>query len=375
MAPNQVPGAIDMPRLRRWLLAAALAAILLLAVLSLVGAFLGAERAAALFRSPPLAAFWLLAAALLGAGLVALPRLWRRPGLAVLHLGALLVLVGGLWGSPASHALTARLFGTERVARGVLALERGRAANTVWDRQLNERRGRLGFLVRLDDLDVDYAPWRLYASVQPAGDGPRRWRRVPWGPDSVARTGVDGITVGFLRWVPKANDLGRGPLPLLELRRGAAGYEGVPNPRATPADAPVDLPIAQHQMPPGTPPGAALYPDEATWEAAARPRVAVAPPAEPVRSHRPRVSVLRHGEVRATATLAPNHPLHYDGYHIYLNTCDPLKAEAAVVTVVSDRGLWAARAGFVLLAGGAAWQFWLAPIVRAARRRRKAVGP
>ena len=70
-----------MKQLRQILLWAVLGGVTLLLALSIIGAFLGDERARVLFNSLPLAVFWLLLLGLLAAGLIYFKRLIHSPGL------------------------------------------------------------------------------------------------------------------------------------------------------------------------------------------------------------------------------------------------------------------------------------------------------
>ena len=93
-----------MKQLRQVILWTVLAAIGLVATLSIVGAFLGAERAKDLFNSAPLVAFWFILLALLVAGLVFFRRLVATPAGLAMHLGTFLVVAGAMWGSDQAHA-------------------------------------------------------------------------------------------------------------------------------------------------------------------------------------------------------------------------------------------------------------------------------
>ncbi len=99
---------VNLPAIfRRSLLWLTLVLLALLSVLAVVGAFLGPQRASELFNSPPLAGVWtLLTGVLLCAAIALLIR--RRLGLAMLHAGAMLVIVGGMWGSQGAHQLRTR---------------------------------------------------------------------------------------------------------------------------------------------------------------------------------------------------------------------------------------------------------------------------
>ena len=111
-----------MTRVKRAVLWAALIAIVLLVVLSIYGAFLGAERARAFFNSLPLAVYWFALIALLVAGFIAFRRLLQTPSLLLMHLGSILVLLGALWGSNGGHALAKRVFGVDKIPEGQMGI-------------------------------------------------------------------------------------------------------------------------------------------------------------------------------------------------------------------------------------------------------------
>lgn len=139
-------------RAGRW---AELAGVALLAALCVVGAFLGPERARAMFNSPPLAVFWVLALLGAGRGVVGRARMPERVAL----VGVVLVLAGGLWGSDAGHRLADRLLGRDRAAGGYMFLPKGRFCDDLFDRDFEHRIGRLPFQLVLREFrfDVDQA--------------------------------------------------------------------------------------------------------------------------------------------------------------------------------------------------------------------------
>lgn len=162
-------------KLGLWLVLLATAA---LAVLSVVGAFLGAERAGALFNSTPLIAFWAVLGVLLLAGLLAFKRLLGSPGLLCLHLGPLLILIGAGLGSRPVHELARRRLNRRRVRSGYMMIEAGQHSNLVLDRR-GRPIGRLPFSLQLRDFWIEYYPpradrWRLLAEVRPAQAGAGR---------------------------------------------------------------------------------------------------------------------------------------------------------------------------------------------------------
>jgi cytochrome c biogenesis protein ResB len=144
-----------------------LALIFGLVGLVVFGAFLGAERAKALFNSPPLWPVWAVLALALLAGFFVFAAKLRNPGLAALHAGCLLILLGSFWNSRAGHAFAARLGCADKIPWSYLVLHEGELGNLVWDETLAQPLGRLNFGVRLDKFGMDYYPQRS-AEYEPA---------------------------------------------------------------------------------------------------------------------------------------------------------------------------------------------------------------
>jgi len=160
----------------------------LLAVFSVAGAFLGARRSGALFNSPPLMVFWVLLALLLLSGLFSFKRLVRSPGLLASHLGPLLILLGGMWGSEAVQGLRERLFGTERITSGYMAIFEGETSNRVLDEALSHQIGRLPFSLRLNDFRIEYyeaadKTWLLFGTAPPSHEQCEHAKKVEEGED------------------------------------------------------------------------------------------------------------------------------------------------------------------------------------------------
>ncbi len=154
-----------MKQLRQILLWAVLVGIGLLLVLSVIGAFLGDERARALFNSIPLVIFWVLLLGLLAAGLIYFKRLIRSAGLLGVHLGSLLILLGAMLGSDGGHSLAAKLFGSKKIPHGYMRIYERQAGNRILDSEDNAEIGRLPFSVGLKDFRIEYYeledPWQL----------------------------------------------------------------------------------------------------------------------------------------------------------------------------------------------------------------------
>jgi hypothetical protein len=202
-----------MKRLRTIVMWVTLAAIAVLLVLSIVGAFLKAERARALFNSAPLIVYWIGLALLLAAGFAVYPRLVKRPAGLAMHLGTLFILVGAMWGSDTAHALRRDLFGAEKVPRGFMAIQEGTRENRVLGPDGQEVIAQLPFDLALHDFRMEYYAmpglrWHL-AVVAPlyGGDGrlvDQRQAEVPWEVGQTVSLPLTRAEVTVLEYLPRA---------------------------------------------------------------------------------------------------------------------------------------------------------------------------
>jgi hypothetical protein len=202
-----------MKRLRTIVMWVTLAAVAVLAILSIVGAFLEAEPAEAMFNSPPLIVYWIVLALLLAAGFIVYPRLLKRPAGLAMHLGTLLVLVGAMWGSDTAHALRRDLLGAEKVPSGFMFVREGSRDNRVIDPEDQEVLGELPFDIGLRDFRMEHyampgVRWDL-AVVAPVygGDGrlvDRRQAEVPWEAGETVRLPLTRADLTVLEYLPRA---------------------------------------------------------------------------------------------------------------------------------------------------------------------------
>jgi hypothetical protein len=141
-------------KFRYALMWAVLAMVVLLILLSIYGAFLGAQGARALFNSPILSAYWLVLMALLVTVLVVFGgRLISQAGLLLMHGGCILVLAGALWGSGAGLKIHNRLFGTDKIQKGQMFILEGTADNRIRLEDGNQIK-ELPFWIKLKDFRV-----------------------------------------------------------------------------------------------------------------------------------------------------------------------------------------------------------------------------
>jgi len=202
-----------MQRIRTIVMWVALAAIAVLAVLAVVGAFLGAEDARAMFNSVPLLVYWIGLGLLLAAGFIVYPRLLKRPAGLAMHLGTVLILAGGMWGSDLAHGLRHRVWGTEKVPRGFMAIPEGARERRVLDPDGQTVIGELPFDVALRDFRMDYYEmpglrWHL-AVLAPlyGGDGrlvDQRQAEVLWEVGRPVPLPLARAEVTVLEYLPRA---------------------------------------------------------------------------------------------------------------------------------------------------------------------------
>ena len=359
--------------LRRIWLWAALIAIAALALLSIVGAFLGAERAGRLFNSIPLAVFWCLLLTLLVGGFVASGRLIRRPALLAMHLGAVLVLAGGMWGSSAGHWLRARLGGREKVRRGYMLVEPGLAKSSLHEINNPDPLGRLGFGVKLEKSWVEYypaeePPYLTVGITRRQAAAGRQGRRIDWTIGRETPIPFTDAQVKVLQFFPAAR-----------FTREAGAMHVVPDASGLPA-CKLELTrgdrtvlgwlIADHGEEPAPLPLANLYATAGEWRRAGLPTLYLVK-TRAVRDFKSRLSIVRDGKVVASEVIEVNRPLHYGGYHFYHLDYDPAGGQGTVLLVVSDAGLAVVYAGFALICAAAVWRFWVEPAWRYVKARRR----
>lgn len=354
-----------MKRLRQIWLWAPLAAMGLLAVLSVVGASLGAERAGVMFNSPPLVVFWFLLAALLVACFFVSRGLLRSPGLLAMHLGSLAILAGAMWGSDTGHRLATKVIGREKIPHGYMVIDEGTANHILVDAK-GSPIGELPFDVRLDDFRITYyaakGPWLLGLGAVPGRGEPEgfvRARFFGWKEGEEAAIGDTPLRVRVLQYLPRAR-------PVLDVEGRIVGAR--PDEKSdTPAmEALVAWNDRQSRgwivVPEGEKYGVmSLAPILGTLEGAPdHPELGLylAEPQGMPKDYFSDLAVIQDGKVVVAKTIEVNDPLHWGGYHFYQADYDKEQEAYTILAVRSDSGLWAVYAGFVLLVAGAFVRFW-----------------
>jgi len=198
--------------LRQIILWAVLTAIGLLVVLSAIGALCGAEKAKELFNSWPLIAFWFVCLLLLASGFAAFRRLITAPAGIVMHLGAILIIAGAMWGSQGAHELRKWALGATKVQSGIMLIPQQEAEKTIYSNHTHEPIAGLPFSLYLKDFSIDYYPpkekeWFLIV-VAPAMDAQgqmgRREERIAWKEGEETQVPMTGVHLKVLRYFARA---------------------------------------------------------------------------------------------------------------------------------------------------------------------------
>lgn len=326
-----------MSRFRRAMLWAALIAIVLLTLLSIRGAFLGADGAQAFFNSLPLAVYWFALTALLVVGLAVFRRLLQIPALLLMHIGCVLILLGGMWSSKAGHVMQKQLFGIDKIVRGQLRMKIGdqepRSRIEIEDGN-NVRE--LPFAVRLNDFRMEYyEPGEIIIRT-----GARRIWRLPAKPGAQVSLGELGTLV-----VQKS---------FRNFKLRAEGDKQVPYDAPGNSNPAVQVVV---EKPDGTATAGYIFENFA-------PIFTEAVGFEPtyqrmVKDYVSEVEIVADGQAVAAKAIEVNHPLHYGGYHLYQHSLDEDDAgQYTILQVVSDSGLNVVYGGYVMLIAGVFWHFW-----------------
>jgi len=336
-----------MNRSKRSVMWAALTAIILLVGFSVYGAFLGADRAQAFFNSLPLALYWGGLAVLLIVGIVLFRRLVKVPSLLLVHLGCILLLAGGMWGSKAGHTLQKRLLGADVIRKGQMPILEGTTENRVQLADSNDT-GELPFSIRLADFRIEYyKPGTLILQDRAGG----RWR-MPAKPGETLALGAGWgkVTVQktFENW----------KMDISGDQRVAFDAPGGNNPAVEVA----------HEKPDGSTTQRFVFPQQMGHMNANQPLHMSYH--RSISDYISELKIIEDGREVAGKDIEVNHPLHYGGYHFYQHSYGQNEfGEYTVLMVVSDAGLNVVYAGYAMLIAGVFWHFLGRRLLKAARSR------
>jgi hypothetical protein len=323
-------------RLRRVALWAGLLLILLLIAFSIYGAFIGAESAKGFFNSIPLSVYWLAFAALLISAIVLFKRLLCFRGLFLIHLGCIIILAGGIFGSQAGFKIQDKLFKTDTIRTGQMIINEGTTERAV---ELEDGVIKmLPFAIKLVDFKIEYyQPGQLTIRTQ-KGEG----FKIPAEPGQKYVLGQDLGSVGIVRRFEYFKLTREG-----DKRVAIEDANGGPNPA-------IEVLI---KKPDGNEvtryvferfPGHARPDDNLQFSYN-----------RSVKDFLSDVEVVKDNKVVAKKSIEVNKPLHYGGYLFYQQGYDSDAGRYTILGVTSDKGLGIVFLGYILLCAGAFWHFWL----------------
>jgi len=330
---------------------AALALIIALTVLSVYGAFIGAERAQEFFNRIPMAVYWAGFALTLLVGLAVFRRLVRLPGMLLVHAGCILILAGGGWGSRMGYEIRNKLFGIDTIRAGQMVIPEGQTINLV-SLENSQDAAKLPFSIKLKDFRLEYYPTNLLIQTH---DG-RSWK----------------VPVEFGKQVSLGDDLGAITVvkSFENFRIGIEGGNNVPVDDPRPGSNPaLEILVTQPDGQMSKKYVFELFPGHSS------------PEDKFLMSYRrmpsdyiSELQVVRDGKVVGEKDIEVNHPLHYGGYHFYQHSYDAKGGQFTVLQVVSDTGLYIVYAGYWLLCLGVIWHLWLRHIFKAIGAKRQTNG-
>ncbi len=326
------------------LLWAALVWICLLAGFSIYGAFIGTDRAKQFFNTIPLSIYWFAFVLLLVVSFWSFGRLIKHPALLLIHAGCLLVLIGAMYGSVASHHLQSTLLGIDKIRTGRMIIYENDQTDIVFLPDGAEKQ--LPFSIRLKDFRIEhYEPGYLLTSADDKAN-----RRLPANTDAEYDLGPQYGKVTILRRFRNfkltiENDKriavdapGGDENPALELR--LTGPDGATKTRYV------------FERFPGH-----AHPDEKLSFSYYR----------PIREYISELQVIKDSTVASEKDIEVNHPLRFAGQIFYQHSYDDQASQYTVLQVVSDSGLSVVYLGYTLLCIGVFWQMWFVKLKKARR--------
>jgi cytochrome c biogenesis protein ResB len=328
-----------------------LIAIGLLAILSVLGAFCGAQKAKLIFNSIPLGVYWCSLVILLVTGFIKFPRIFYKPGLFIIHAGCLLVIGGGLWGSEASHRLQNRFLGRQKIPNGYMVIYEGDLQKDILARDFRQKLGELPFSIKLNDFRLEYYDAdensipQLYVQTK-EGDNLRL----------IARAGEE-ISLGAgkerLKIVRTFNNF------KIRIKNGERVVRDEQGGEENPA---VEVEI---EKPDGNSYRSYVFERYADFNAENEFRmIYMSQGPRIIRDYFSDLVIVEDGKKVVSNTIEVNGPLHYGGYHFYQHSYDSEMGKYTILSVTSDAGLLVVYVGYWMLCLGVLWQLWFRHVIR-----------
>ncbi len=349
----------SMNKIRQAVLWAALVLIILLIILSIYGAFIGAEKARNFFNSLPLAIYWLALIVLLINGIVIFHSLARVPGLLFIHAGCILILFGAIWSSEAGHKLQKKLSGVDKISTGQMVIYEKSRENRVLLKNENKVK-ELPFYIALKDFRIEYYK-PAYLQIQ-TEQGNRLRIPVEIGKnfDLSDNQGTIKILRAFENFKIRLEgdkyipfEPGKAGFDPSHLRWPEPGYNPALEVQITSPEGNKYTKYVFERIPGHKHPKEKLF---LRYQRA-------------IREYISEVQVIENDKVAIEKNLEVNHPLHFGGYHFYQHSYDADAGQYTVLMVVSDTGLNLVYYGYLMLCIGVFWHLWLKNVFTALKAK------
>ncbi|AQQ70423.1 ResB-like family protein [Limihaloglobus sulfuriphilus] len=317
-----------MKNIRRKTMNLTIVFIVLWTVWSIVGAFMGADKAAGLFSSVPMMVFWAAMILSLVFGIFCFKSLRKQKTLFLIHIGCILILTGFAMSSVLGTFVLNKLLKQDKFNQGFMVIYEGQKTNSVILPDESSRK--LDFTVNLNDFRVEHYK-DDYLIVEYAG---REVKTLSILPGAFVEM-QDGTKIMAARKFSN--------FKLEETETGMQPYDSQQDGINPAVEVKVEPPEAKSYKKYIFAKFPEQRPDENGLRMAYR---------KEIREYVSEVEITgADGEV-FTKDIKVNKPLHYGGYHIYQNSYDSAGHRYTVLKVVSDSGSLVINTGFALLLAG-----------------------
>ena len=313
-----------------------------LAVLSIYGAFIGAENSQRFFSSIPMGFFWCVFAVLLVLSMAVFKQLWRKTDLSLIHVGCILVIAGSMVASEQGHKLQERLFSKEKLRRGMMQVFDDQDADKIYYVVGNPQEKvrqvfKADFAIRLREFRIHYyEPGDLFVFT----DDGRKWKL----PAEILKTYDLGEDVGKVTVVRSFENF------RIDINNGRRDITDSPGFAMNPA-----LEV-RFEKPDGS--TATKYVFQKLTGHASLKGEPVLKYFRDIKDYVSDVQVIHGGEVVAAKSIEVNKPLHWGGYYFYQHSYDDKAGRYTILSVSSDSGILIVYSGYAALCMGILWRLW-----------------
>ena len=337
-----------MDNLKRTAMFTALAVVMLAFILSIYGAFLGAEKAGVFFNSMALAVFWLLFLFLIAISPLIFKSILRSPALFLTHTGVAFILAGALWGSETAHNLRRNVFKIDKIYKANMLIYQGQDENraVLEDNTVKD----MPFSVRLNKFEIKYYQPEFLHIHSRKGDS---WK-IP-------------VEIG------KEFSLGKNSGTVQILKKFENFKITFKNNETTAIDSPTPgiNPALQVQLkdPQGNVKTKYVFQNLSPHMKGNEDLVLSYN--RVIADYISKVDIVKDNKIIASKDIEVNHPLHAEGYHFYQHSYDSEAGLYTILSITSDSGLYIVYTGYIMLCGAVFWHFWLRHIPKLKKNKDK----